>query len=79
VRSDQLIKNRFNDSNVVIMAPKWVKKGLKIIRQNLPNNTFIEVYDSNGKQSSHPIPDKLTLRLLLQIARNEAVNVVRSG
>lgn len=80
LRQDQTIdclSKNYHDSNVLIVAPDWVKEGLNQLSQFIPQGTEFPVYENNNpsKIKSIIIKNELTLKDLIVISRNEPVNV----
>lgn len=78
VRYDQKINDAKNtiyqNENVLIVAPHWVKNGLRKLSQHIPPGTKFDICDKYGKQNSITIESELSLKHLVMIARNEANN-----
>jgi hypothetical protein len=78
VRWDQTINDVSNivyqNENVKIVAPQWVKEGLSKLSQHIPPGTQFDIYDNNGKQESLIIEGELSLIHLTMLARNEPHN-----
>ena len=77
MRCDQSINDiddqNYQDSGVTIFAPLWVKEGLEHFNNIIKIDRFT-VIDCEGRTRSIDKSDKLTLKELVMMARNERAN-----
>ena len=76
MRCDQSIdigRKKYQDSDVTIFATSWAKKGLNHFNNIIKINCF-RVEDRKGRNKYIAKSDKLTLKELVMMARNERAN-----